>query len=86
MSAGEPSPRDALLRMTNAYQVSQAIHAAATLGIADLLKDGPRSAEELAEAAGAHAPSLYRLLRALAGVGVFSENTEGRFGLTPMAE
>ena len=73
MTAGELSPRDALLRMTNGYQVSQAIHVAATLAIADLLKDGSRSADELAEATGTHAPTLYRLLRALASVGVFAE-------------
>ena len=84
----EPSARDALWRMTNAYQASQAIHVAATLGIADLLKDGPRSADELAEATGTHAPTLYRLLRALASVGVFAESNEhdGRFDLTPLAE
>ncbi len=51
-------------RMINAYQASQAIHVAATLGIADLLKEGPRSVDELAEATGTHAPTLYRLLRA----------------------
>ena len=72
--------------MTNAYQVSQAIHVVATLGIADLLEDGPRSADELAEATGAHATALYRILRALASVGVFAEETDGRFGLTPLAE
>ena len=70
MSAGELPSRDALLRMTNAYEASQAIHVAATLGIADLLEDGPRSAEDLAEATGTHAPTLYRILRALASVGV----------------
>ncbi len=86
MSADEPSPRDALWRMTNAYQVSQAIHAAASLRIADLLEDGPKSADELAKDAGAHAPALYRLLRALASVGVFAEQADGRFGLTPPAE
>ena len=88
MSKDEPSTRDALMRMTNAYQASQAIHVAATLGIADLLKDGPRNADELAEATGTHAPTLYRLLRALASVGVFAESNEhdGRFGLTPLAE
>jgi len=86
MTVGEPSPRDALLRMTNAYQVSQAIHVAATLGIADLLEDGSRSADELAEATGTYAPSLYRLLRALASVGVFTEQGDGRFGSTPLAE
>jgi hypothetical protein len=85
MTAGELSPRDTLLRMTNAYQVSQAIHVAATLGIADLLEDGPRSADDLAEATGMHAPTLYRVLRALASVGVFAE-TDNRFGLTPLAE
>src|SRR5215210_5131085 len=86
MTASEPSPRDTLLRMTNAFQVSQAIHVAATLGIADLLEDGPRSADELAEATDTHAPTLYRLLRALASVGVFAEEAEGRFGSTPLAE
>ena len=86
MTAGELPPRDALLRMTNAYEASQAIHVAATLGIADLLEDGPRSAEDLAEATGTHAPTLYRILRALASVGVFAEEPDGRFGLTPPAE
>jgi hypothetical protein len=52
MSAGELSPRDALWRMKNSYQVSQAINAAATLGIADLLVDGPKSPDELAKATG----------------------------------
>jgi hypothetical protein len=72
--------------MANAYQASQAIHVAATLGIADLLEDGPRSTEELAHATHTHAPSLYRLLRALSSVGVFAEYSDGRFGLTPLAE
>jgi hypothetical protein len=86
MTAGELSPRDTLLRMTNAYQVSQAIHVAAILGIADLLEDGPRSADDLAEDTGTHAPTLYRLLRALASAGVFAEKADGRFGLTSLAE
>jgi hypothetical protein len=86
MTIGGLSPRDNLLRMTNAYEASQAIHVAATLGIADLLEDEPRSAEDLAKATGTHAPTLYRILRALASVGVFAEQTDGRFGLTPSAE
>ncbi len=45
MTASEQSSRDTLWRMANAYQVSQAIHVAATLGIADLLWDGPRSVD-----------------------------------------
>ena len=86
MSAAELPPRDALLRMTNAFQASQAIHVAATLGIADLLEDGPRSVDELAQTTGTHAPTLYRLLRALASVGVFAEQPDGQFRSTPLAE
>src|SRR5690606_5625992 len=58
----------------------------ANLGIADLLKDGPRSADDLARATGTHSRSLYRLLRALASVGVFAEESDGRFRLTDLAE
>ena len=61
------------------------IYVAAELGLADRLKEGPRTAEKLAEETGTHAQSLYRVLRALAGLGVFEE-TEAGFGLTPMAE
>jgi hypothetical protein len=86
MSAAELPPRDALLRMTIAFQVSQAIHVAATLGIADLLEESPRSVDELAQTTGTHAPTLYRLLRALASVGVFAEEPDGRFESTPLAE
>lgn len=85
MASGELSPRDALRRMTDAYIVSQAIHVAATLGIADLLKDGPRTVDDLAQATGSRAPALYRLLRALASVGIFAE-VDDRFELTPMAQ
>ncbi len=81
----QQSPRDAMLTMTNGFRVSQAIHVAATLGIADLLKDGTRTVEELAKTTGTDAPALSRLLRALASVGVFTE-TEGRIGQTPLSE
>jgi hypothetical protein len=86
MSSEEPSPRDTVLQMTNAFRTSQAIYVAATLGIADLLEDGPRSVDKLAEATGTHAPTLYRLLRTLASVGVFAEESDGQFGSTPLAE
>jgi hypothetical protein len=68
------------------FAMTHSIYAAAKLGIADLLDAGPRTAEELAGPAGVHAPSLYRLLRALAGVGVFTETAPETFALTPMAE
>lgn len=85
MTADKLPPREAILRMINGYQVSQALHAVAMLGIADLLQGGPKGVDELATATGTHAPTLSRLLAALASVGVFTE-TDGHFGLTPLAE
>lgn len=67
-------------------QLQQAIHVAARLGIADELQGGPRTARELAAACGAHAGALERLLRALAGAGIFAQDADGRFVLTPLAE
>ena len=64
------------------FQISQVIHVAASLGIADLLSADPKTSTELAAAAGAHPASLYRLMRALAAVGLFHEDDSGRFGLT----
>jgi hypothetical protein len=71
--------------MLTGYWVSQALAVAARLGVADLVADGPRPATDLAVATRTDAPSLRRLLRALASVGVFTENPPGAFGLTPMA-
>lgn len=82
----ESTPLEEMTRLIAGYQASQAIYVAAKLKIADLLKDGPRTVDSLAQASGAHADSLYRLLRALAGVGVFQECEERRFALTPLAE
>jgi hypothetical protein len=76
----------ALRRLVNGYQVTQAIHVVATLGIADLLRDGPRTSGDLAAATDSHAPSLHRVLRALAAVGVLREDDDGRFALTEVGE
>ena len=65
--------------------ISKPIYVAAALGIADLLAEGPRSIEELARSSRSHAPSLYRVMRALASVGIFAETDTRRFELTPMA-
>jgi hypothetical protein len=72
--------------MMTAFWTSQAIHVAAKLGITDLLRDGPGTPAKLARATGTHERSLYRLLRALASVGIFAEDADGRFALTPLAE
>ncbi|OIJ89720.1 methyltransferase [Streptomyces colonosanans] len=75
-----------LLELALGYVYSAALHSAARFGIADQLTDGPRTADELALAVGAHAPHLYRMLRFLATKGVFREDESGRFHLTPLAE
>jgi SAM-dependent methyltransferase len=82
----QPPPQIALLQMMTGYWVSQSIYVAARLGIADLLRDGAKTSDELAQATGAHGPTLYRVLRALAGLGIFAEDGNGRFSLTPLAE
>ncbi len=82
---GNPSP-PILFQMATGYWVSQAIYVAAKLGIADLLKDGPQSCVALATATGADATSLFRLMRALASVGVFSHVQRDRFALSRLAE
>jgi hypothetical protein len=81
----EVPPSAALAEMLRGYQCSQALYVAAKLGIADLLKDGPKRCEELAQATGTHARSLYRLMRYLASIGVFTEGPHADFGLTPLA-
>ncbi len=82
----ELAPPQRILQMLTGQWIAQAISVAATLGIADLLQDGPKDAEQLAKATSTHADSLYRLLRALSSVGVFAETEDGRFTLTPLAE
>lgn len=66
------------------HYVARAIHVAVKLGIADALASGPLSPEEVAESTGTHPPSVQRLLRALAGVGLFFETEQGAFGLTSL--
>jgi hypothetical protein len=79
-------PSVQLMRLINGFQVSQAIHVAATLGIADLLMDGSRSSDELAASTKSHPDALFRLLRALATVGVLIELPDKRFELTPIGD
>jgi hypothetical protein len=79
-------PPQAMNQLLTGYWISQALYVAAKLGIADLLTPGARAVEDLATATQSHPPSLYRLLRALASVGVFSQDGQGRFMLTPLAQ
>jgi SAM-dependent methyltransferase len=83
-TAPQAPPHVQVIHMATAYWVSRAVYAVAHLGIADLLKDGPRDAVDLAAATGTHASALHRVLRALASVGLFRTDEQGRFALTPL--
>lgn len=78
------SPAVQMMGLINGYQVSQALHVVATLGIADLLRDAPRSSDALADSVEADRDAVYRLLRALAAVGVFHEDADRAFSLTEL--
>ncbi|MEL6149317.1 MAG: methyltransferase [Chloroflexota bacterium] len=75
-----------MMQMITGYWVSRSLYIVAKLGIPDVVENQPVTIDELAEATGTHAPSLYRLMRALNSVGVFREDENGYFHLTPQAE
>ncbi len=79
-------PEAVLMQITMGVFVTQANFVTTKLGIADLLADGPLSVGELAEKSGTHGPSLYRVLRTLASVGIFAETEDKHFVNTPMSE
>jgi SAM-dependent methyltransferase len=79
-------PIETLRDLTLGKWISQAIYVAAELGIADHLKDGPRTVAALAAATGASADGVARLMRALVGLGVFADAGDARFKLAPMGE
>jgi ubiquinone/menaquinone biosynthesis C-methylase UbiE len=68
-----------VLQIARGYQLSQALYVAAKLGVADVLAERPLAAEGIADAVGAHASPLRRVLRALVAAGVFCELEDGRF-------
>ena len=76
----------ALSQLLRGSLVTQLVHVAATLGVADLLRAGPKSTHELAEAVNVDPVALYRALRALASLGIFVESAPGCFALTPLAQ
>ncbi len=75
-----------MLNLITSYRVTQAIYVVAKLGIADLLKDGPKGSQELANCTGTNAAAVYRILRALASIGIFKEVKHDLFELTPLGE
>jgi cyclopropane fatty-acyl-phospholipid synthase-like methyltransferase len=86
MADREATPQAQMMQLILSKWVSQPISLVSRLGIPDLLAAGPSSVEALAESTGAHADSLYRIMRALAAVGVFREGEARVFELTPLGE
>jgi O-methyltransferase/methyltransferase family protein len=85
-SGKAPQPAEVLMQFAAGYIVSAALYTVTKLGIPDLLKTGPKAAEKLAREAGANEDAVYRALRALSGIGVFSEVMARTFALTPVGE
>ena len=70
-----------LIERLTGFMVTQAIYAITSLGVPDLLAEGPASAATLARRAGAHEQALHRFLRALAASRVVRETDDGTFEL-----
>src|SRR5688500_9133547 len=77
--ANIPPPMQLMQSIWPGALAAQPILAAAKFGLADLLKDGSRSIEDLAQATGTHTESLQRLLRAVTSLGIFQESSPGHF-------
>ncbi len=85
MNHPSDSPASRLSKML-AYNLTQMIYVAVKLSIPDHLASGPKGVDELATLVSAHPQFLYRLLRALASVGVFNEELPAQFALTSVSE
>jgi hypothetical protein len=79
----QPMPPFALMELSYGLISTQALYVVAKLGIADLLSDGPKTAEQLAASTGTNPDFLARLLRFLVSKGVFARNA-GRFELNEL--
>jgi SAM-dependent methyltransferase len=79
-------PHVQIIQMGVAIWKARAVYAAAELGLADALSQGPRTAVDLATLTQTHAPSLHRLLRALASVGILTEIEPGTFATTQLGD
>src|SRR5580698_11592409 len=84
--ARSKSPAGKLLEMIAMRHVPQAIHVVAVLGIADLLRDGAKPIDKIAEGTNSDTGVLRRVMRTLVAAGVFAEEKSNRFGLTSLGQ
>ena len=81
-----PSPQAVLRQMVQGFMPAKSLQVAAELRIADLVSEKPKTADQLSTILGVHSDSLYRLLRALASLGIFKEITDSHFENTLLSE
>ncbi len=86
MTVIDPQARAAMMQLLSGYWYSQAVYTVARLELADRLAEGPATVEELAAGCQAHGPSLERLLRALATIGLLEFQTDGRYATTALLD
>ena len=86
MSEQTLATEDQMMQWITSKWITKPIYVVSELGIADLMCDGPKNVQVLADETDTHAPTLYRLLRALSSVGIFVETADRTFGLTPLAQ
>ena len=82
----EVAPQETMLNLIGGFWIARSIYLAAQIGVADVFDDQPKTIAQLAEATDTKPRSLYRLLRALASVGIFTEVSDQCFALTPLAK
>src|SRR5712692_1083434 len=80
------SPEQVFVTMIAGYQTTQALYVVAKLGVPDLLGHGPMTSEALGEKVGANPKALFRVMRHLATLGIFTQDDNGDFRLTPTGE
>jgi predicted transcriptional regulator len=81
-----PHPGEVLMQLTTGFMATAAIYAVTKLGIPDILKSGPKPTSEIARACNANEDAVFRVMRALASAGVFTEGAPRTFALTPEGE
>jgi hypothetical protein len=82
----DANPQILMSQLLFGKQMTYCLSGVARLGVADHMGATPMAIEEIAAKTGAHAPSLYRVMRMLAGMGVFREEPGKRFALTQAGE
>ncbi len=84
MEKSEVAPQETMMDLISSFWIARSIYLAAQLGVADVFDDRPKTIAQLAAATNTEPRSLYRLLRALASVGIFTEVSERAFMLTAL--